>query len=64
MYGSFLHFFIVSCFCKIRLNAFNYKLKQMINFELFISQRRILIILKEFDIILNEIFCFNQFWKS
>ena len=62
LYG-FLQFFIVCYFCKIRLNAFNSKLNQMIS-DLFISQKKIMKTLKEFDFILNEINCFNQFWKS
>ena len=62
-YYGFLNFFIVCYFCEIRLNAFNFKLNQMIS-DLFISRTQILKTLKEFDIILNEIICFNQFWKS
>ena len=58
---SFLYFFIVCYFSKLRLKLLN---NQILNNRIFKNKRLIQNVINEQNYILNEIISYNKFWKK
>jgi hypothetical protein len=61
---SFLYFFIVCFYCKMRFRYFNNSLITKSSHKIFTELKLINNIIEEHNIICNQIISYNKFWKT
>jgi len=61
---SFLYYYIVCQYCKMRFDSINEVLKSLSSNHIFIEYKKLNDLLAEHDIICHKIISYNKFWKT
>jgi len=61
---SFLHYFIVCYYCKMRFTLFNREILELISNKVFFMSKTVNQLIDELDRVCNDIIVHNKFWKK